>query len=550
LTLAAVLPFLGKPLHIDEESYLFIGREIQPHLLRPYDWWRAWQPQFTPGSSSFIYAHPPLFLWIVAGLERLWGSETLVALRASMLPFVLLLVLSFYGLARRLVAHAGPATVTFLFSPAILLVLHQSLMIDLPFVALSLAGVWMLYDAGVAGRRRLQWLAGMLLGLAALTKYPALVLLPLAMMPIEPAGRGPLRRVSWPVAAGMAAVVVPWELWTLYAYGSMHLPFVLEQAGRIARSPLASRAVGTLAQLGWSVIAPPVAALALWPARGRQLRLALAIGSAGLLIAALLPIALSGSGPTPGLLTGWTDDLVGEVPHTPGRLLALGAALALGVLALSSFRLHRGADRFLTLWAAVTLASALFTHNFAGARYLAPAAAPLHLLLWRRLEREAHMARLNDRPPRLGPATGVATAAGAAIALWVASADARLARVYPVLGREVEAAVARAGVPPSRVWFTGEWGFRWEMERRGYRYLAPDVRLPRGDLVVQPLVACPSGIAGIDQASVIYERSFRGPWLRTMAPGEGIGYYSEIFGLLPYGPGDGPLESVKVWEMR
>ena len=34
----------GKPLVVDEESYLAIASQIADHPGMPYDWWRPWQP--------------------------------------------------------------------------------------------------------------------------------------------------------------------------------------------------------------------------------------------------------------------------------------------------------------------------------------------------------------------------------------------------------------------------------------------------------------------------------------------------------------------------
>ena len=58
---------------LDEESYWAIARELNP--LRPYDWELRWPP-YTE-QNSYIYAHPPGFLWWIWGIQRLGASLVL-----------------------------------------------------------------------------------------------------------------------------------------------------------------------------------------------------------------------------------------------------------------------------------------------------------------------------------------------------------------------------------------------------------------------------------------------------------------------------------------
>ena len=540
LVIAAVVPFYGKPPHIDEESYLFIGNAIEGHLARPYDWWRPWQPLFTPTANSFIYAHPPVFLWLISGLGQLWGFEAIGLLRASMLPFCLLLVLSFYGMARRLTKRAGLTSVAFLFSPGVLLVLHQSLMIDLPFIALSALGGLLLIETGRSQRSWMSWLAGAVIGLAALTKYPAFLLLPVALVASAPGGRWLAPRVAGRVVGGSMAIVVPWEIWTWVSYGTPHLWYVLCHATDLERSHLGSRVVGNLTHLGWTLFAPPIAMIAFLAHWRRPLRLAIAL-SVTVGVLALLLGALALPTNDTGIFSEMASELVRELPSRPTLLFLQLLAIFLGALVLGTICLRRGPDRFLTTWAALAVAAVLLAHNYASARYLVFAAAPLHLLFWRYLER----AEL----PTAGRLAWGATLAGAALSIGIATADLRLARVYPALGRQIETVVAREATYGGCVWFTGEWGFRREMEQRGYRYIIPGTHFARGDLVIVPTVAGPRDLPSMDGLIRVHRSEVGEPGMRTMSPRDGIGYYSEVFGMLPFGTSSGPLEEVEVWKV-
>ncbi len=543
--LALTLPFVGKPPHIDEESYLFIGREIQDTLLRPYDWWRPWQP-FESGDDSFVYAHPPLFLWTMAGLVRLWGEHATEAMRLSMAPLTVLLAVLFFRIAGRLTRHRWWATLGFIASPAMLLTCHQSLMIDLPFVVLSLAAALLMFDANRLDSTGRAWLAGAVLGAACLTKYPALALLPLAFVGSRPrAGTVLFSRQGWRIACTAGLIIAGWEVWTWHSYGTFHLLYVLERAGEIERTPLFSRLVGDLAQLGWSVFAPPLAALFLAVKARRKARIAVA----GIVLGLLAPVLLvtrAGVDPVAGPpdRLWYADDLSSLVPNDPALLFLLMVALGLGLLALSGFRLRSREDRFLAVWAILAVGVAVVAHNFASARYLAPAAAPLHLLLWRRLEESGGW--LEDRRVLV---TGV-LALGAALGLGVAQADWALASVYPPLGERVATRVEVLSDPTAKVWFTGEWGFRHEMERRGYQYLYPGASVRPGDLVVVPETACPGDLSEVPELVELQQLSSPKGVLRTMAPGRGVGFYSEAFGLLPWGPAPGVLERVTLFRVK
>ena len=533
LLVLVVLPFAGKPPHIDEESYLFIAHEVQHSPLRPYDWWRPWQPP-EPAENSFIYAHPPVFLWWMAMLEAVLGRGRVVWLRLANMPFVLLLGGSVFRLATRFTKHPWLPALSSLLAPAALLVLHQSLMVDLAYVALSTFGVTLLWEYREVRTPALGWFAGAVLGLSILTKYPAMVLLVLLGVGSRRLWelRGGLR-ATWRVALAALGMVGAWELWTWYAYGRPHLWYVLAHAGAIERTPWLSRLLGGLAQLGWTTFAPPVLLFALSAGVVGRWRVA---GS--LAVGILVFLLVLGGQAVAGV------DLSGQVPRARTLQGLLLLAFFLGTASLSTMSLRTRKDRFLVAWAAVSLLVVAMAHNFASARYLVPAGVPLHLLLWRRFEATAP--RWARRPPVLGITLGL----GAAVALWVGVADYRLASVYLEVGRDV--ARDTQNLPSEgRVWFSGKWGFRYQMERLGFRYLETGSPVRPGDLLVVPDTACPGDVSWIPNLTELATHAYgdQRRSLRTMDRKAGIGFYSEAFGLLPYGVASGPLETVHLLEV-
>jgi 4-amino-4-deoxy-L-arabinose transferase-like glycosyltransferase len=133
--------------------------------------------------SASYFDHPPLHFWLVGGWAKLWGNESLWLLR---LPFVALAAVSswlIFVLTRRLFGAAAGLWALVLFNVApVYGVAHGTLVLpDGPLLAASL-GVAVVLARIVAddsgGRQLGRWaLAGVLAGLALLSKYHGVLLL-------------------------------------------------------------------------------------------------------------------------------------------------------------------------------------------------------------------------------------------------------------------------------------------------------------------------------------------------------------------------------------
>ena len=81
---------------LDEESYLYIAQKMR--FSHPYDWPLPWHPW----TDSYVYAHPPLFLywvrsvWIFCGDDIGW-LKFFLGLPFRLLPWA---ICSKYGLLR------------------------------------------------------------------------------------------------------------------------------------------------------------------------------------------------------------------------------------------------------------------------------------------------------------------------------------------------------------------------------------------------------------------------------------------------------------------
>ena len=477
----------GSPPVLDEESYLDIAHQLAAHPARPYDWFRPWQPWgATPPPDAYLFAHPPLHLWWLS----LWSGLSGPALRlAAALPGALLLGWALGALAERFTRRPNAAALALLASPALLVASQAGLMIDLDTLALSCAALALWTRPGLVAALG----AGLLAGLAAETKYPALLLtvaiLMDATLDFKKSDKSARARLAI-FATAFGAVFFSMELFLATAYGRVHLIEVLREAGQIGRGPLAGRALGLLSRVGLCL--PPLLLV------GADRRL-------------LLP-ALLGAGLVAVGLQGALD---------PG-LLALSAALGGAGAALLTRGLLGPGPRLLRLWAALSLLGVLLAHNYVGGRYLLPALVPLTLLLVEQAGARARLAGL-----------WLPVALGAAVA----------ERAYAEAADEVARQLAAASPTPG--WFTGEWSFRYRMEQQGWRFWSPEQTLPPGALLAVPANASPAAPPPGWTPTLHVESTRRWP-LRLIDLEQGVGYHAETLGPAPIGWSAGPLEQANL----
>lgn len=515
LVLGAVL--LASPVPVlDEESYLDIASQLNP--LRPYDWWRPWQPWGAEREGdAFVFAHPPLhLLWVWAMMRAVpeeLGMRALKVLSAA--PWALLLAWSVATLARTLTRRPIFAVLTWASAPIVVLCLQRGLMPDLSMAALLTAGVagWRL---GTEGNRFAQVFGGLAMAAAVWTKYPAALLLPvLALHGRVALGPGlHSLRATLPFWVAALLPLMAGEIWLAALYGRLHLVEVIGRADEIARGDFRIRPLGLLARLSLGVV-PLVLLL-------EGLRRSLLTG-------ALLALG------TLALAWGPADlDPITALRVLPWAIGGGASVAALLHLALSGPE-RRGAglpgDRLLLVgWAGVWLLGVLLVHNFSAPRYMLPAVAPLAILLTRAVEAR--------RSARVMLVAG--SVAGVMLSTLVVHAEHRFFAAADGLANEV----ARAWQSPGS--FTGEWAFRHAMRVRGWTFL--DETSASGVLVVAPTNSSPGLLPEVKEHVADYAYG-RGGW-RVVCASCRIGLYSETLGVVPLGWSPGPLEEATAWRIR
>src|SRR5439155_19503752 len=138
-TLVALLPFLAKPLHIDDPLFVCSARQIRAHPSDPFGFQVNWYGTAMPLHA--VTKNPPLGCYYLAAASVLLGWSEM-ALHAAILLLAVAAIVGTYLLARELVAPraelaalAALAALLTLASP-VFLISATTLMCDVPMLCL------------------------------------------------------------------------------------------------------------------------------------------------------------------------------------------------------------------------------------------------------------------------------------------------------------------------------------------------------------------------------------------------------------------------------
>jgi Dolichyl-phosphate-mannose-protein mannosyltransferase len=516
--LALLAPFLGRPLHTDDPLFVRQAQHLAAHPFDPYGFdldWRSFPERFLEVSQN-----PSLgaYLLVPAGVLSGWSER---ALHLWGLVPALALVLGTYALASALTRRPLVAALAALGAPA-LLVSATTVLCDVPMAALWVWAVVLWRRGHVEGRSADLALAALLAGLAAVTKYSALGLVPL----LAADGLARRRRPgAWmlPLALPLA-LFAGHELWTALAYGRGHFATTRAVLARLDAQDKRAQLVDALGFTGAGVCGLVTLAPVLVSRRTALAGLALAALAAALL---LVPDRAA------------VQAFLGlRWPPSAAVLVqtALWSVAGLGLLALAAadLRATRDADGLLlVLWVLGTFVTTAFVKWWVDARGVLPLVPAAAILIARRIDRRERAGR---RVPRALVAAGLAASVALAwIATWADDLHARSAR------DAARTLLARYGAGPATLRFSGHWGFQYYLEQGGAVPWVPRApRLRQGDLVVLPrnnteVRGLPAGLA--EQVEIL---TFPTPrWVTTLNPGT-AGFHSAFWGPVPYAFGPVP----------
>jgi len=400
-------------------------------------------------------------------------------------------------------------------------------------------GLWV--EGIRAGHGRSLCLASFLIAAAALTKYFAISLIPLLAVYTVLQRRRPTWQLAWLLIP--VALLAGYQLWTSQRYGRGLLSDAASFAWGIAAVPgagrefaketLSSKLLVALSFTGGSFL--PVLFCTPWIWRKKGFALAVALALATTVCARhYFPQRLLDGLHVAGPFSWSTAAQFG--------LFTVCGALVLW-LALSDLARNQSADAYLlTLWVLGTFSFAGIVNWTCNVRSLLPIAPAFGILIVRQLEHKWE----NSTAPS---GWRWALIPSVLVALSVAWADDRLANsARTAAARLAEVLKPEAGPH----WFQGHWGFQYYMQAEGGRavdfwhpdFLAGDVMIIANNNT--DIEFFPTGAVALLQ-----ELEFPAcPWLTTMQEQVGAGFYSSIWGPLPFVFAPKPAEKYGIWRWQ
>ncbi len=326
LVIGLVLPFVTKPVHVDDANFLRLAQGAAESPWRPHDVLINWQG--TTERAFDVLSNPPGIAWWLAPVH----SASELVLHLWMWPWLGLALWGCWRLGEVLVpasSGGGQATLLVLGTAPVVLLSAQSLTPDLPLFACTVAGV-----GGFLGARRHAWTWALLAGFAFWFRYSGLCLVPLLFL----AGwqRGRLREATAVLVAPLLLVAHD-----LSAYGEVHATAMVGfQAVSGTGTDLFRKTVASLAMLGGAGLLPILS----WNPRALQ----------GLCVGVVIGAGAAGLSGQVGL-----------------PLFMTLASCAAGGVAFSTLRPRSRDGLFLALWAVGGLVF-LLVLRFSATRYWLP----------------------------------------------------------------------------------------------------------------------------------------------------------------------------------
>ncbi len=445
LLLAGVGPFMDKAVHIDDPLFVWAADQIQKDPLHFYSFTVNWFGSVMP--MTLATCNPPLTSQGLALVRHVFGPGE-IPMHGALLLVAFAAAAGMYRLAGNWCAWPLLATVLTITTP-VFLVSSTNIMCDIPMLAVWIWAVVCWEHALKTGGRLWYLLAVSLAGLAVLTKYSAMTLLPL--LPLI----GLLRQKK--LGTWLLWLLVPpgimglYEAYTAHLYGQGLISAAASYANQyryfLTGGWLGKTVIG-LVYLGGCLLPTTLLAPFIW--RKQQLFWGtLAVGGMATLTLLALP-----AGGLPGLTTA------GEARGWVQLEMILMLAGGLHALVLTGVELGRRRDvvsAMAALWIGSGFLFAAVLNWTVSSRSLLPLVAPVAILIVRRLERTPALA---GKPQ---PLLLVLLVAGL-FSVGLSWADAELANSGRTAARQIATDYPLA---QARLWFEGHCAFQYYLEPLG-----------------------------------------------------------------------------------
>jgi Dolichyl-phosphate-mannose-protein mannosyltransferase len=529
--MAALIPFINKAYFQDSYIFLKPAEQILKTPLDPYGIVSEYL-----GPLIFRQTHPPLTSYLIApvayfgDIMKEWQVNAIFILLAGLTAF------SVYHAAKKLTPSPLAAALLFVSTPAFLVSSSQvnADPVALVFWVMSTALFLSAVDNGATA---LFVAAGVAAGLSCLASFTSLCLFPLFGVYL-------ILKRYWRINA----------VWTFVMTGVLFSLWCVENYVFYGRLQLLSAAGAGGASIGMVLIkAKLVSALSLMGGAGlfplaylyayREARW----GKTTLLAFAAVSVLFVIEG-------GYSD--IGDYSAVQKAMLAVFLTAGLAVFALMARELFvsllenmtvgTGAEKsFFLLWFWGVILYNIAIMPFESARYLLPAYVPLAVVITYKMERSARRVTRHFKT-----VVSLSVVLGLAVSVSMLYADYVHANIYRSFSRKVE----DGRYMGSKAYFDGNWGFWFYMEKRGAlrRHLYRDP-MKKGDILIRPIYSSPVAFAPDFKAHLepidehVYDTSFP---VRTLSKPAEAGFYSQVWGFLPYSFSEAPLDTFSIYRYR
>ncbi len=515
ITILCLIPFITKAFHIDDTLFLWSAKHIQSNPTDFFgfnvNWYGHQQPMY------LVNQNPPLVSYFIAGVAFLFGwSETSLHI-AFIIPGVCLSI-GMYFLAKFFCPRPYLAALIAVFTP-VFLVSSTSVMTDILMLTLY---VWsaVLWLYGMEKDKFLYFLyAGILISFSALTKYFGMTMIPLLFLYSLITKR---KLGVWifalliPIFALIGYQLVTFLLYNNYLiFNAAAYSTKLRAANQI--SLLITKTFTGLCYTGGSMVGILFFTHLMWSRRD------LIIGTIFLF---LFIAALFGIESLRAVLFPSLQSIRYEVVLQ--YALFIFAGIQILVLATVDVLKYRTPESvFLFLWIFGTFLFASHINWTISARTILPMIPAVGILVIRRLHEKFDLQKSSKTFLYTWPLIPAAL-----IALSVTWADASFANCQRSAARSIHDDFSAY---PHTIWFQGHWGFQYYMESHGAKAIdfnTSDIK--PGDIIIIPITNTNTRMLPENQFHFVGKHNFIPcSWIGTMS-GKYAGFYSNIFGPLPF----------------
>ncbi len=533
------LPFLNKAFHIDDIAYIYVARQIIKDPLHPYSFSFDWSGK--SGLATFI-TNPPLVSYYIALVIFFFGEKESI-IHFSFILFPVIAGVSMFYISKKFTKKPLGSALLLILSVSFVVMMHD-VMLDIPFLAFFLLSMALFVYGVDLNNSYLLALGSIFSGFAYLTKYTGIIIIPiLAAYAILKKNFRSITYLIIPIL-----LMVLWNLYTFVIYGAPHnsevLGWLLKSKNIFRAESLLIRLLTNVLYIGGTTIFP---LMLLYPFLiDNKNKLVL---TSTTIIASILSVML--------FFISKNFEFAYTIPQlilfvflfSTGLFFLFMIVRYYSKISLGLFKLnrifHNDQNRnniFLFLWFIIVF---LFISILVGGavRYITILTPPMIIIYINIID---DYKLLNSKKFR--NFIFLALASTSLLTIFVAYADYEFAGVY----RDFSEIVGQYKTSDNQVWFIGDSGFQYYMQKNGYKILGIDDNSPKeGDIIIKARIESPRKFLPLlnERLNLIGTQSYTGTLpLRVHNPKARAGFYTYGAGFLPYSLSNSSLEDFDIYK--